>query len=109
MKDKRPGEHLWLEWTGDGYDSSSSIVLFTIEHVDVENEVVRRALASSIQRSGVVDSLGDGFASVSAASIEYGLAGIVEGELDFSVCDEVGETLYGDPVEEIYEVTWVSL
>ena len=109
MKDKRPGEHLWLEWTGDGYNSSSSIVLFTTEHVDVENEVVRRALASSIQRSGVVDSLGDGFATINDASVEHGFAGIVEGELDFSVCDEIGETPYGDVVEEVYEVTWVSL
>jgi hypothetical protein len=109
MKDKRPGEHLWLEWTGDGYNSSSSIVLFTTEHVDVENEVVRRALASSIQRSGIVDSLGDGFAIINDASVACGLAGIVDGELDFSVCDEVGETPYGDPVKEICKVTWVSL
>jgi hypothetical protein len=109
MKDKRPGEHLWLEWTGDGYTSTSSIVFFTAEHVDIENEVVKRALASSIQRSGVIDSLGQGFAAIDKASTSHGLAGIVAGELDFSVCDELGETHYGDLVEEIFEVTWVSL
>ena len=109
MKDKRPGEHLWVEWTGDNYDSSSLVVFYTTEHVDVENEVVRRALASSIQRSGVVDSLGDGFAMINDASVEFGLAGVVEGELDLTVCDALGETHYGDAVEEIFEVTWVSL
>lgn len=109
MKDKRPGEHLWLEWTGDHYDSSSSVVFFTTEHVDIENEVVRRALASSIQRSGIVDSLGDGFSMINNASVSHGHAGIVDGELDFSVCDESGETHYGDEVEEVFEVTWVSL
>ena len=109
MKDKRPGEHLWLEWTGDHYDSSSSVVFFTTEHVDVENEVVRRALASSIQRSGIVDSLGDGFAMIDNAAVSYGHGGVVDGELDFSVCYELGETHYGDLVDEIFEITWVSL
>lgn len=109
MKDKRPGEHLWLEWTGDHYDSSSSIVFFTTEHVDIENEVVRRALASSLQRCGIVDSLADGFSSIEEASVSYGHAGIVDGELDYAVCDALGETHYGDLVEEIFEVTWVSI
>jgi hypothetical protein len=109
MKDKRPGEHLWIEWTGDGYFSSSTVVFFTTEHVDVENEVVRRALASSIQRSGIVDSLGDGFALIENASIEFSYGGIVEAELEYSICDELGETHYGDEVEEVYEITLVSL
>jgi hypothetical protein len=109
MKDKRPGEHLWLEWTGNEHFSSSTAVFFTTEHVDVENEVVRRALASSIQRSGIVDSLGDGFTLIASASIEYLHAGVVEAELEYSICDELGETHYGDAVEEVFEITLVSL
>lgn len=109
MKDTRAGEHLWLEWTGNYYDSSSSIVFFTLDRVDLDNEIVRRALASSIQRSGIVDSLGDGFSILSSAQIDYGYAGIVEGELDYSACDELGETQYGDLVEETFDVTWVSI
>lgn len=109
MKDKRPGEHLWLEWTGDNFDSSSTIVFFTEEHVDIENEIVKRALASSIQRSGIVDSLSDGFKIIDEATKTHATAGIVEGERDYTICDENGETRGGDTVEEIVEITLVTL
>ncbi|NDF98569.1 MAG: hypothetical protein EB101_06535 [Chitinophagia bacterium] len=111
MKDSRIGELLWKEWTGDGFDPqlNDSVVFFTDEHVDLENEIVRRALASALQRDGISISLGNGFQSLESSSITYGYAGEVDGDIDLSVCDEAGETPYGDAVDTVIPITWVEV
>lgn len=111
VKDSRAGELLWKEWTGDGFDPQlkESIVFFTDEHVDLENEIVRRALASALQRDGISLSLGNGFESLEKASITYGYAGEVDEDIDLSVCDEEGETPYGDAVDSVIPITWVEV
>lgn len=112
MKDKRLGESLWNQWTGEGYYAQSVIyelLYFTEGHVDTENEIVRRALASTLQRDGIADSLSDGFQLIADAHFEAGWAGILEGENDYTFCDESGETEYGDYVEEVIEITWVEI
>lgn len=111
VQDSRKGELLWKEWTGEGYEPflEDSVVFFTDEHVDLENELIRRALASALQRDGVSVSLGDGFKAIDGATISHGHAGEVDGELDLTVCDEEGETREGDLVDEIFEVTWVEV
>ena len=59
MKDVRIGEHLWSEWDGEGYQNllECGVVYYTLEHIDLENELVRRGLASALQRDGVAYSL----------------------------------------------------
>jgi hypothetical protein len=111
MRDSRAGECLWQEWTGDGHDAttSSSLLFFTNEHVDLEHDVVRRALASALQRDGSVVSLGKGFAALETATVTQGYAGHVNEELELTVCDEHGETYYGDAVDEVFAVTWVAI
>ena len=111
VKDSRVGELLWKEWTGDGFDPQldESIVFFTDEHVDLENELIRRALASALQRDGISISLGNGFQSLENAKISIGYAGEVDGDIDLSVCDENGETPYGDAVDNVTPVTWVEV
>lgn len=110
MKDSRAGETLWYEWTGDDFESENDgTVFFTIGHVDIENEIVRRALASALQRDGTAVTLGDGFRSLDTAVTTHGYAGMVDGAIDFSVCDESGETRDGDFVDEINVVTWVEI
>lgn len=111
MKDSRVGELLWKEWTGEGFNPhfKESVVFFTDEHVDLENEVVRRALASALQRDGVSISLGDGFKSIEAAKTTFGYAGEVDQDVDLSVCDENGETPYGDVVDDVFPITWVEV
>ena len=49
------GELLWKEWTGEGYEPlhEYSVTFFTEDHIDLENELIRRALASALQRDGV--------------------------------------------------------
>lgn len=110
MRDIRHGEHLWFEWAGDGYFSngSSELVYCTIGHVDMDNEVVRRALASVLQRDGIVDSLGDGFKYIENKSAQAGWAGMLPDENEYSYCDESGETEYGDFVEKIEQFTWIE-
>jgi hypothetical protein len=107
MRDLRKGECLWSEWGGEGLDRSSGIVFFTEDHVDVEHEVVRRALASALQRDGSAVSLGDGYRLIDDARVEHGYAGYVDGDITLAVCDEYGETREGDEVDEVVEVTWV--
>lgn len=112
MKDKRVGESLWSHWDGEGYIQSklyTDLIYCTEGHVDIENEVVRRALASSLQRDGIADSLSDGFNLISDGHVETGWAGIIEGETNYTFCDPSGETEYGDFVEEALEFTWIEL
>lgn len=110
MKDVRVGEQLWQQWHGEGYfsDKHSEVIYFTTEHIDIENEIVRRALASTLQRDGIADSLSDGFKMIEQAHIEAGWAGIIEGEKEYYACDENGETEYGDLVEESLPFTWIE-
>lgn len=110
-KDERPGEELWYEWDGSGYRkvSSKELIYYTFDHVDVENEVVRRALASAIQRDGVACSLGDGFKLIETSIINLGWVGLLEEEFEFMVCNENSETEYGDIVENIQSVTWIEI
>ena len=110
-RDSRIGECLWAEWSGYGYEPAKdqAIVFYTIGHVDVEHDIVKRALASALQRDGSVVSLGSGYAAIENAGIEIGYAGEVDGSLDLVVCDESGETREGDLVDEIQLVTWVEI
>lgn len=111
MKDSRKGEALWKEWTGDGYDTAyeDSVIFFTDEHVDIENEVVRRALASTIQRDGLTTSLGLGFKALEDAQVSFGYAGEIDGDIDLTVCDEEGETCTGDVVDHVVPITFVEV
>jgi hypothetical protein len=112
VKDKRIGESLWIHWDGEGYIEQklyTDNIYYTKEHVDFENELVRRGLASTLQRDGIVDSLSDGFNSIADSHVEIGWAGIIEGENNYTFCDANGETEYGEYVEEVFEFTWVEL
>lgn len=110
MKDIRHGEHLWLSWEGEGYfsDTHSELIFFTEGAVDMDNEIVRRALASVLQRDGICDSLSDGFKLLEGSSTLGGFAGFLPGETEYTVCDEEGYTEYGDKVEKVLDMTWVE-
>lgn len=112
MKDSRKGEALWSEW--DGYDfpytrGDLSLVFYTEEHVDVDHEVVKRALASTIQRDGLTDSLSEAFKLVDGGSITHGWAGFVGGDIHPTFCDEDGNSPLGDLIEGIKEITFVEV
>jgi hypothetical protein len=112
MKDSRKGESLWFEWDGYSYPNKfedSSIVYFTYDHVDLDHEVVRRALASSIQRDGIVSSLGEAFKLIDSGNISQGYAGEVNGNYHLTFCQHDGSTNSGDEVAEILYVTFVEV
>ncbi len=112
MKDSRKGESLWSEWDGYGFHhklDDNSIVYYTYDHVDLEHEVVRRALASCIQRDGVVSSLGEAYKLIDSASITQGYAGEVDGNYYLTICDEYGSTSYEDKVTSILHITFVEV
>ncbi len=111
MKDKRPGEQLWSEWDGDDYQpaGNGSLIYWTIEHVDMDNEVVKRALASTLQRDGAAVSLWEGFKLQEGATIVQGYVGLMDGEGLPTACDENGETRYGDVAENVEAATWVEI
>lgn len=109
MKDSRIGESLWLEWTGDDYSSPDVIVFYTEDHVDLENDVVKRALASALQRDGIVSSLSEGFKYVEKAVSYPGYGGFLDGDLDLTLCNEFGETEDGDEVDEVKNLTLVEI
>jgi hypothetical protein len=112
VKDVRPGEELWEEWDGEGYESLNSFstnIYFTFDFVDIDHEVVRRALASSLQRDGICHSLSDGFKSLEGVVPTYGWVGYLSDEEYLTICDEDGDTPYGDALGEVRAVTWVEL
>ncbi|WJZ48550.1 hypothetical protein [Actinomycetia phage DSL-LC01] len=110
MKDSRIGEALWSEWDGEYPDlGSSRQIFYTTEHVNLENEIVRRALASALQRDGSAVSLGEGYKMVESASTVHTWAGTVDGETTYTVCEKDGETREGDYVDSVVEVTLVLL
>jgi hypothetical protein len=101
-----------MEWTGDGLelDNPDNVLFYTVDHVDLNHEIVRRALASALQRSGFVDSLGDAYRALEQHSTQIlGFAGTKEGELDLFVCGTDGYTFYGDWLVEYTPVTWVEV
>lgn len=111
MKDSRIGESLWLEWLNDARGSFSKdlLVFYTEDHVDIDNDIVRRALASALQRDGISISLGAGYKAVEESRTTHGYAGRVDGEDELVECDKNGETRDGDVVDEIVKVTWVEI
>jgi hypothetical protein len=111
MRNDRAGESLWLEWDGEGYplEDPDATILYTLDHVDVHDEVPRRALASALQRYGIVDGLGGGYKAAERAVGTQGYAGTIDGERALTACDEDGSTFYGDELEDYYPVTWVEV
>lgn len=111
MIDKRPGESLWSEWFGEGYETSrlNPIVFYTEEHVDLDHDLVKRALASAVQRDGSVDSLSEAFHLVERGKISHLYAGEIDGEVYLTICDEAGETDHGDTVDQTIAITIVEL
>lgn len=101
-----------MEWTGNDYSperSDTDIFYYTVEHIDLNQEVIRRALASALQRDGICDSLAEAFNLMENKPVVYGWAGVVEEDRDYTVCDEYGETGYGEKAEQVVPITWVEL
>lgn len=109
MKDNRQGDQLWLEWEGNNLDSATDIQYYTVEHVSLDEEVVRRALASTLQRDGLADSLADGFKLLDGVWMTHEWAGQVEDEIDITICDKDGETNYGEIVDLCFPITVIHI
>lgn len=111
MRDSRVGESLWYPWDGYGYEESegSPVVYVTLGHVDTDNDLVRRALASALQRDGVCDSLSNGYDLVASGSSDWGWVGYLEGDTEMTACDDNGETQYGDVVDTVQQATWYGV
>lgn len=113
MKNDRPGDWLWEQWDGEGYDSeidpNKTAVYVTYDDVDVQGDLVKRALASCIQRDGVSDSLADGFRMVDTARVFQGYVGYVDGERFSYVTDEFGVTRDGGSTDTVFQATWVEI
>lgn len=109
MKNDRLGDWLWEEWDGDGLESQSELIYSTNGWVELSNEIVRRALASCLQREGVADSLSDGFRMVENGNTIMTYIGIHEGEKTPTVCDEFGESELGEVFSSTSKITLVEL
>lgn len=109
MKDSRIGESLWFLWDIEE-PTDGSLLFYTEEHVDLEHEVVRRALASSLQREGIALSLGQGFQMIDQAEITHGYSGLSPlGDQTGWPCDENGDTEDGYRLDFVIPATWVRV
>jgi hypothetical protein len=111
MKDSRIGECLWAIWEGSGYETgfADSVVYYTYDHVDIEHEVVRKALASSIQRDGIAYSLYEAFQLIDSGVHSYSAVGVEVGDVYESVCSASGESSSGATLDNVVEVTFVEV
>ena len=111
MKDSRIGECLWSIWEGVGYEGqlSYSVVYYTEDHVDLEQEVVRKALASSIQRDGLVYSLAQAFGAIDAGAVSQKWVGLADGEMYEEVCTKDGSSLSDTALSSVIPVTFVEV
>jgi hypothetical protein len=111
MKDSRIGESLWSIWEGSGYNSelNSSIVYFTEGHVDIEHELVKKALASAIQRDGIVYSIFEAYNSIDSGTTSQRWAGTIEEEVYLEVCNEDGLTESEVELIGVVPVTFVEV
>lgn len=114
MKDSRIGESLWSIWEGDGLPTSlsdSEVIYYTHEHVDLENEIVRRALASSIQRDGISLSLGQSFRMIEQSAVTLAASTTFPDARIPTYCDSEGSTPFGDFVgsEDLVLTTFVEV
>jgi hypothetical protein len=107
MKDSRIGESLWFFWDAD--PSGDGLLFYTEGHVDLEHEVVRKALASTLQREGIALSLGQAFQMINIAEITLGYSGIDPAEDEVMPCDESGETSNGYLLDFVIPATWVKV
>jgi len=110
-KDSRIGESLWFIWDGDSTEPfhEDSIVFYTEEHVDIEEDVVRKALASSIQREGISDSLSGGFMLIASGASGHSYYGY---SLDYetqAICNSNGYSESGLFFSQVAPITWVEI
>ena len=107
----RIGEHLWSEWDGELYEGhkQESIIYYTYEHIDVDTDIVKRGLASALQRDGVADSLSDAFKLLEESVIVYGYSGYDIDAIFPLYCDADGETFYGDILETYLPTTFIEI
>ena len=111
MKDSRIGQSLWSIWEGFGYEEQivNSVVYYTEDHVNLDHEVVRKALASSIQRDGIVYSLSQGFQAIDAGAISHFWVGTYNDEPYQEICDEDGVNSSGIRLIDVIPVTFVEV
>lgn len=110
MKNDRVGEWLWEEWDGEGYEPmpSDSIIYVTYDHVDLDQDLVKRALASCMQRDGIADSLSDAFTMIEKSIVSQGYVGFLDGEKLPYVTNDFGQTEDGDYADSMSKATWVD-
>jgi hypothetical protein len=109
MKDSRIGESLWFLWDLEE-SRDGSLLFYTEDHVDIEHEVVRKALASTLQREGIAYSLGDSFKLIDRSEVTRGYSGVSPlGEESGWPCDENGETQDGYVLDHVAPTTWVKV
>jgi hypothetical protein len=109
MKDSRIGESLWYIW--DSLDNSNEdfIIFYTEGHVDIDHEVVRRALASAIQREGISSSLGDSYFILDRGDSWQSYCGSDQLEEYLYECDIEGTTFDGESLSSVVPITWVRI
>lgn len=100
-----------MEWTGSGYtpETESDLIFYTEEVVNINIPLIQKALASSLQREGIVDSLSDGFNLVNYGHVVHGFFGYIGGDIVPTACDVLGYAEDGEKLEFFTSCTWVEL
>lgn len=109
MKDSRIGESLWFLWDIEE-SNDGSLLFYTEDHVDIEHEIVRKALASTLQREGIAYSLGQAFGLIEKSEVVHGHSGLSPlGDQPGWPCNETGETKDGYVLDFVVPTTWVKV
>ena len=108
MTKKRPGQELWIEWEVNSFSELKDPASFyTYDWVDFDNEVVFKALAYSVQRSGIADSLREAFEMIETAEVRMGF--LYRKKDDEEILWQPSEFFdWIEDVEDVREVTMVE-
>lgn len=112
MKDIRIGESLWFIWDGDEYEpqNAENYLYYTEDHIELEEEVVINALASSLQRDGVTYSMGQGVNLLNSAIVVKTFVGFIDGDYQPTICTEDGVSVFsGIDLESVIPITLVEV
>jgi len=112
VKDIRIGESLWFIWDGDEYEpnNAENYLYYTEDHVDLEEDVVINALASSMQRDGITYSMGQGAQLLNSATVVKTFAGSIDGDYQLTICFENGTSVFsGVELENVIPITIVEV
>lgn len=100
-----------MEWDGNDYspELDDPIIYYTIGNIDPNHEVIKRALASAIQRDGIAVSLGEANKLIDSGHCVHGHGVHAGGAYEFSFYEDEYISYPGVETDSPADLTFVEI